>query len=108
MEHCHDIRLGIAIEEMAVNIARYGHKKAKGVIDVLVRLTEEEIILRIRDDGIYFDPTEYSPEEKRDFAVGGIEVVRRLAKDVSYTRQLGFNVSTITILRANMKEAKTI
>jgi anti-sigma regulatory factor (Ser/Thr protein kinase) len=98
------MHMGIAVEEMAVNTALYGHKNKKGVIDVLVRITEQELILRLRDDGIPFDPTEYQPEEKDEFATGGIEVVRRLSKSVKYARQLGFNVSIITIPRTALKE----
>jgi len=71
------------------------------MIDVLVRITEQELILRLRDDGIPFNPTEYHGQE--GFAVGGIEVVRRLAKEIAYSRQLGFNVTIITVLRAVLK-----
>ena len=91
------LKIGIAIEEMAVNIAKYGHKKKQGFIDLLVRITDEETILRIRDDGIPFDPTLYTTNEINDFAIGGIEVVRRLAKNIVYSRQLGFNISIITL-----------
>jgi Na+-driven multidrug efflux pump/anti-sigma regulatory factor (Ser/Thr protein kinase) len=91
------MRMGIALEEMSVNTARYGHKNNKGVIDVLVRIADNELILRLRDNGAPFNPAEYHPEEKETFAVGGIEVVRRLAKNISYVRQLGFNVTVITI-----------
>ena len=117
------MRMGVAVEEMAVNTTLYGHLATQrggalsrgdlnrdlgtqrvGTIDVLVRITEEELILRLRDDGIPFDPTEYQPEEKQEFAIGGIEVVRHLSKSVKYTRQLGFNVSIITIPRERLKE----
>jgi anti-sigma regulatory factor (Ser/Thr protein kinase) len=95
------MRIGIAVEEMAVNIARYGHKKIAGVIDIMVRITKDELLLRIRDDGVYFDPTEYHDSEE-EFAVGGIEVVRRLAKDIKYTPQLGFNVTIISVPRIDL------
>jgi anti-sigma regulatory factor (Ser/Thr protein kinase) len=101
---CDDMRIGIAVEEMAVNTARYGHKDAKGVIDVLVRVIDEELILRLRDDGTPFNPADYQQQEKEVFAVGGIEVVRRLAKDISYARQLGFNVTIVTIPRMKLGE----
>ena len=114
MRFCHEngveessaMRLGIAVEEMAVNTARYGHKNASGMIDVLVRITEQELILRLRDDGIPFNPAEYHGQE--GVAVGGIEVVRRLAKEIAYSRQLGFNVTIITVLRAVLKNGVTI
>ena len=91
-------RLGVAAEEMAANTARYGHAGRHGVIDVLVRRVGEEFILRLRDDGIPFDPSTYYPEEQTEFATGGIEVVRRLASEVSYSRQLGFNVTIIGVV----------
>ncbi|MDR2578931.1 MAG: ATP-binding protein [Chitinispirillales bacterium] len=100
-------RIGIAAEEMAVNIANYGRRKnTAAVIDVLIRVTEQELILRLRDSGVPFNPTEYREEEKKEFAVGGIEVVRRLTKDISYAWQLGFNVSVITISRTVLLETE--
>ena len=93
------MKIGIAVEEMSVNISSYGHKTHTGSIDILVRIRKDELILRLRDDGIPFDPTLYQPEEKNTFAVGGIEVVRRLAKEINYSRPLGFNVNIITIPR---------
>jgi Na+-driven multidrug efflux pump/anti-sigma regulatory factor (Ser/Thr protein kinase) len=98
------MQMGIAVEEMAVNTAVYGHKKNKGMIDVLVRASGENLILRLRDDGIPFDSTKYQPEDKQEFAISGIDVVRRLAKDISYTRLLGFNVTIVTIERKVLKE----
>ena len=93
------MRMGIAVEEMAVNTAKYGHRNSKGLIDVLIRIVEGDLILRLRDNGEHFDPTQYYPEEVNDFAIGGIEIVRRLAKDINYSRQLGFNISVITIAK---------
>ena len=98
------MHMGITVEEMAANIALYGNNNKNGVIDTLVRITEQELILRLRDDGIPFDPTKYQPEEKHTFATGGIEVVRRLSKEITYARQLGFNVSIITIPRTALRE----
>jgi anti-sigma regulatory factor (Ser/Thr protein kinase) len=63
------------------------------------------VILRLRDDGTFFDPTQYTPEEVgSNLAVGGIEVVRRLADKVEYSRQLGFNVTVITVSREVLGE----
>ena len=90
-------RLGVAAEEMVANTAKYGHAGKHGVIDVLVRRVGDEFILRLRDDGVPFDPSTYHAEESHAFATGGIEVVRRLADEVSYSRQLGFNVTIIRV-----------
>ena len=91
------MKFGIAVEEMAVNISKYGHRKKIGIIDVLVRITDNELILRIRDDGLPFDPTQYHKKETIDFSISGIEVVKLLAKNIVYSRQLGFNVCIVTV-----------
>jgi anti-sigma regulatory factor (Ser/Thr protein kinase) len=95
------VRIGVAIEEMAVNTAKYSHKNNKGEIDILVKLMQDEMILRLRDNGVPFNPTHHKSNEEK-YAVGGIEVVRRLAKEIKYTRQLGFNVTIITIPRKEL------
>ena len=98
-------RIGVAIEEMAVNTSLYGHKNKKGVIDVFVRIMEQELILRLRDNGVPFNPAHYRSSENEEFTIEGIELVRRLAKNIVYTRQLGFNVTIITVLRNSGWEA---
>ena len=95
-------KLALAAEEMAVNTARFGHPGKQGAIDVLVRCGEADMLLRLRDDGTPFDPTVYTPEERQTIAVGGIEVVRRVASDISYARQLGFNVTIVTVPAARL------
>ncbi|MCL2009774.1 MAG: MATE family efflux transporter, partial [Synergistaceae bacterium] len=92
-------RLGIAAEEMAVNTALYSGKTLQH-IDVLVRCAEEALILRLRDDGAAFDPTTYaSHEEGSGFITEGIRLVKQLATNVFYARQLGFNVTIVTLPR---------
>lgn len=109
------LKIGIAAEEMAVNTARYGGKKANEKnstagkvppvgIDVFIRITGTEIILSQRDGGINFDPTHYNSHET-EYAVGGIELVRRIAADVKYITQLGFNVTIINVPRTALKNA---
>ena len=64
--------LGLAAEEIAVNISRYGYGKIKKpYIDINLSHEGEQWILRIRDDGIPFDPTQYQPEEENKFLLGG-------------------------------------
>ena len=94
-------KVGMVIEEMAVNTARYGYNqgKKKNYIDIRIKILEEEIIIVLRDDGEYFDPTKYSDSEKEEksYLVGGIELVNAIAKKVEYSRVLGLNNTTITI-----------
>lgn len=90
--------LGLATEEIAINISRYGYDKAKKkYIDINLSHDGEQWILRIRDDGKPFDPTQYQPEEEGQFLLGGINLIKGLAKNFSYTRVLNMNNTIIEI-----------
>lgn len=101
-------RVGLAVEEMAVNTARYGHpgmnggRSEQGCIDVLVRFSEDNIIVRLRDDGLAFDPAAYRPPDETRADLGGIDVLKRLAVGISYARQLGFNATIVTVPRGSL------
>jgi Na+-driven multidrug efflux pump/anti-sigma regulatory factor (Ser/Thr protein kinase) len=81
----------VAAEEIAVNTAKYGGNKRSAAVDILVRITEEKLLLRIRDDGVPFDPL---INESGEF--GGIAVVKKIAEKLEYGRQLGFNNTLVT------------
>ena len=90
--------LGLAAEEIAVNISRYGYGNAKKkYIDINLSHDGEQWILRIRDDGIPFDPTQYQTDEEEQFLLGGITMIRKLAKNFTYTRVLNMNNTIIEI-----------
>ena len=90
--------VGIAAEEIAVNISRYGYKKA-GVnyIDVCLTKAENTLVLRIRDDGVPFDPLEYSSGEEDEFELGGLELIKATASKLDYTRVLNMNNTIVEI-----------
>ena len=90
--------LGLAAEEMAVNIERYGYRKdQKPYIDINLSHDGEHWILRIRDDGVPFDPTTYHPGEEDGFLLGGINLIRKRAKKFSYLRVLNMNNTIIEV-----------
>ena len=88
--------LSIAAEEMCVNIARYGYKRSCA-IDICLSRTDDTLILRLRDDGIPFDPTEYKQEEGDIYKVSGITIIRRMVKKLSYVRVLNMNNTIIEV-----------
>ena len=89
--------LGLAAEEFAINISRYGYGKTKKpYIDINLSHDGEQWILRIRDDGIPFDPTTYQPDEK-NFLLGVINMIRKLAKNLTYTHVLNMNNTVIEV-----------
>ncbi len=93
-------RIGIAIEEMAVNTAIYGKEKNKNTrMDIRVRLTDDQVIISLRDNGIPFDPSLAPRQEESSLAYGGIEIVRRIANKFEYSRHLGFNATVLVFDR---------
>ena len=101
--------IAVAAEEMAVNISRYGGRKSWW-IDICVSIEEHSevgeheiqpsycITLRLRDNGIPFDPTAYNEEESgMEYAIHGIDVVRNMAQSITYIRAMDLNNTTITI-----------
>ena len=92
---------GLSMEEMAGNVVDHGFTKdtKSHAIDVRVVHKDSDVILRIKDDCVPFDPG-----ERRQLAEGddiakniGIRMVFRMARDVKYRNILGLNVLTIRI-----------
>ena len=91
----------LCMEEMAGNIVRHGFSgdSKKHSVDIRVVLKDDDIILRIRDNCIAFNPSEYHKimQENDDFKNIGIKLVYGIAKKVDYQNLLGMNVLTIRI-----------
>lgn len=88
--------IGMAVEEMAANTIKYNQNKIE-YIDILSKIGEEKITISFKDPGIEFDPSKYLPEEKGSFE--NIEVLQKIADDISYARLIGLNSTVITIKR---------
>lgn len=88
------------LEEMAGNVVSHGFVKDKKQhrIDIRVVHKEEDMILRIRDDCIPFDPAERQKLAETDPDQNiGIRMVFGMAKNIEYQNILGMNVLMITI-----------
>ncbi len=89
------------LEEMAGNVVEHGFTKdtKQHTIDIRVAHKDGEVILRIRDDCVPFDPGErkklVSPDDPEKNI--GIRMVYRMARKVEYQNILGLNVLTIRI-----------
>ena len=90
--------ISVAAEEMTVNVIKHGGRSSEW-IDICMQIDPEVLRFRIRDNGIPFDPTEYSPEEKDVYSTGGIEIVRKLATNIVYIRAIDMNNTVIEINR---------
>ena len=105
---------GLALEEMAGNVVAHGFTKdnKKHSVDIRVSVKGEQVILRIKDDCVPFDPAVRasmagpggtgndsasnagSTDEFKNF---GIRMIYRIARDIRYQNVLGLNVLTIRV-----------
>ena len=91
----------LAMEEMAGNIVEHGFTKdqKKHTVDVRIVHKDNDVILRLKDDCVPFDPGERQRlAEENDLTKNiGIRMVFKIARDVQYQNILGLNVLTIRI-----------
>ena len=91
----------LAMEEMAGNIVRHGFSGSNSRQEAVIRVTRKgnDLILRIRDNGRYFDPVErlqmMDPEDRVSNV--GLRLARRCASEMQYQSILGLNVLTLRI-----------
>ena len=92
---------GLFLEEMAGNVVSHGFTKDRKdhLVDIRVVRKAEDVILRIKDDCVPFDPKDrLSMLDDADPAKNiGIRMVYNSAADVQYQNILGLNVLTIRI-----------
>ena len=92
---------GLAMEEMAGNIIDHGFTKntRSHTVDVRVVHKADDVILRLRDDCVPFDPGERQKIAENDDLTKniGIRMIFKIARDVQYQNILGLNVLTIRI-----------
>ena len=91
----------LAMEEMAGNIVRHGFSRNNSQQEAVIRVTRKgnDLILRIRDNGRYFNPVErlqmLDPEDRVSNI--GLRLARRCASEMQYQSILGLNVLTLRI-----------
>ena len=90
--------LSLALEEIVVNVIRYGHPEGgKHEIRVLLSLEQDCVVATVEDDGVPFNPLEApepdldSPIETRPIGGLGIHLVRNITDGLAYRRNEGRN-----------------
>ncbi len=89
--------LGVSVEELCVNTARYAAKSQSDSVDIYVKVSDQAVVLRLRDNGNIFNPTEY--QDNSGHEVTGLKLVRSLTSSIEYNRVLGFNITVVTVNR---------
>ena len=88
------MKIDLLVEEIVVNIVRYGGMAVEdGIIDVGMDRSDDKIILEISDNGLAFNPLEQAEpdltsglDERRPGGLG-IFFVRQIAKEIRYERR---------------------
>lgn len=88
-------RVAVAVEELCVNTAKYAYSPASRQVDIYMKISEHEIILRVRDNGKIFNPTEYEDDSGK--LISGLSMLRAISSNIEYNRVIGFNTTVINI-----------
>ena len=92
---------GLSMEEMAGNVVEHGFTKDRRshTADLRVVRKDADVILRIKDDCVAFDPYQRLSLQDPDDPTKniGIRMIYRTARDVQYQNILGLNVLTVRI-----------
>lgn len=91
---------GLCIEEMATNVILHGFSKDRKkhhTIDVFVKVENNEVNIRLRDDCLPFDPLKRLSASENNESNLGLKLVRGIASDIQYQTTFGLNILNITI-----------
>ncbi|MCR4904210.1 MAG: ATP-binding protein [Butyrivibrio sp.] len=91
---------GLAVEEMTINILAYGYKKNNlKNIAVCAIYKENKIEIKIRDNGISFNPTSYAAQFTNEDPTKniGIKMTARISKEMNYQNLFHLNMLTIKL-----------
>ena len=97
------VQIGVAVEEIYVNICHYAYKDKGGSGDAMVKMRVEDGMAEIifEDSGIQYDPlANEEPDitlsaEERQIGGLGIFITKKTMDDVSYEYKDGKNILTL-------------
>jgi len=100
----------LAMEEVFVNIVKYAYAESLGKVTIHCRIDEDNLILKIKDEGIPFNPLQL-PEphlvsclKERKMGGLGVFLMRRLVDEVKYEKQGKYNV--LTLVKSKKKDTE--
>lgn len=93
----------LVLEELVVNISSYAYgADGDGPLSVTMQRSDDRLTLVLDDEGTAFDPLQHAdPDitqsiEERPIGGLGILLVKQMMDDVTYNRQDGHNILTLT------------
>jgi len=92
-------KLSLCIEEMAGNVVRHAFQPGeKRWFDLMVLEKKDTLIVRMRDNGKHFDPTEYyESEQKEKEEAYGIRMIAGLVEHMEYRWVMNLNILIIEL-----------
>ena len=103
MDHALAMSLNLALEEAVSNVMLYAYPAgSEGRVDIETVIRDDRIDFRVIDSGVPFDPTAASDPDLavdlKDRPIGGLGIylVKRIMDEVSYARQDGKNILSMT------------
>ena len=95
--------IGVAIEEVFVNVAHYAYEDGEGDVDFSIGFNEADnsILIRMEDSGVQFDPlAKPDPDitlsvEEREIGGLGIFITKKTMDSLSYSYENGKNILTM-------------
>ena len=103
MDHALAMSLNLALEEAVSNVMLYAYPAGSpGRVDIDVAVRDDRIDFRVCDSGVPFDPTATADPDLaadlKDRPIGGLGIylVKRIMDEVSYARENGKNILSMT------------
>ena len=97
------ININLVLEEALSNIINYSfNDNREHKIRISLSLNRNILTIKIKDDGIHFDPTSHEPPDitlpalKRPVGGLGIFLISKIMDTVHYSRKKDLNVLTLT------------
>ena len=67
------------------------------MIDIFLNISPEAVVLKVRDNGKIFNPTEFIDDSGE--MITGLKLIRSITSKMEYNRVIGFNTTIITVDR---------
>ncbi len=96
------VTLGVALEELFVNVAHYAYPDSSGTVKIGIDASGDSIVIQLTDSGIPFDPTALpdpdikASAEERKIGGLGIYMVKKSMDTMTYEYRDNQNILTIS------------
>ncbi len=103
LDHAQAMSLNLALEEAVSNVMLYAYPEGtEGLVEVEAVILDDRLEFKVSDSGVAFDPTvARAPDlaaDLKDRPIGGLGIflVKRIMDQVTYTRENGKNILSMT------------